>query len=73
MAADRRSLLEKESVMHITSFILIFIGIIGMMKPELFIMEGSGGGRWVFIVIFLLGATKIWPITKMFERNNNSD
>ncbi|EJF85665.1 hypothetical protein [Bartonella washoeensis] len=41
--------------MRVTSIVLIFIGLMGIMNPEIFIAEGSGGGRWVFIVIFFWG------------------
>ncbi|WP_019223876.1 hypothetical protein [Bartonella rattaustraliani] len=54
--------------MRVTSIILIFIGVIGIIKPELFIEQKSGGGRWVFIVIFLLGFLKLWPIIKQIGR-----
>ncbi|WP_074380823.1 hypothetical protein [Bartonella doshiae] len=57
--------------MRVTSFILIFIGLIGILNPALFIAEGSGGGRWVFVVIFLLGVIKMWPIIKAFKRNDD--
>lgn len=57
--------------MRVTSVILIFIGLIGIIKPALFITEGSGGGRWVFIVIFLLGVFKLWPIIKKIKRYND--
>ncbi|EJF81893.1 hypothetical protein [Bartonella doshiae] len=57
--------------MRVTSFILIFIGLIGILNPELFIAEGSGGGRWVFVVIFLLGVIKMWPTIKAFKRNDD--
>ncbi|UNF40994.1 hypothetical protein MNL09_02105 [Bartonella krasnovii] len=53
--------------MRLISFILIFIGLVGIVNPTLFIAEGSGGGRWVFVVIFLLGMLKIWSIIKKNE------
>ncbi|WP_375622908.1 MULTISPECIES: hypothetical protein [unclassified Bartonella] len=50
--------------MRLISVVLIFIGLVGIVNPALFIAKGSGGGRWVFIVIFLLGILKIWPTIK---------
>ncbi|CDO48456.1 hypothetical protein BM1374166_00768 [Bartonella tribocorum] len=38
--------------MHLVSFVMVLIGLAGIVNPALFIVEGSGGGRWVFIVIF---------------------
>ncbi|MET3560238.1 uncharacterized membrane protein YobD (UPF0266 family) [Bartonella japonica] len=57
--------------MRVISVILIFIGLIGIIKPALFIAEGSGGGRWVFIVIFLLGVFKMWSVIKKIKRYND--
>ncbi|EJF87059.1 hypothetical protein ME1_01290 [Bartonella vinsonii subsp. arupensis OK-94-513] len=54
--------------MRVTFVILIFIGLIGIINPAFFIAEGSGGGRWVFIVIFLLGAFKMWAAIKKNKR-----
>ncbi|WP_142416309.1 hypothetical protein [Bartonella massiliensis] len=59
--------------MRLVSFVLIFIGVLGMVNPALFIAEGSGGGRWVFIVIFLLGILRIWPISKTMKRRDDDD
>ncbi|WP_375656774.1 hypothetical protein [Bartonella sp. CM120XJJH] len=59
--------------MRLISVVLIFIGLLGIVNPALFITEGSGGGRWVFIVIFLLGMLKIWPIIKKTKRHNDDD
>ncbi|MCZ2203782.1 hypothetical protein [Bartonella sp. A05] len=59
--------------MHLISVILIFISIIGIINPWLFIAEGSGGGRWVFIVIFFLGTMKIWSAIKILKRNKDDD
>lgn len=55
--------------MHMTSVILIFIGIVGIINSELFIVEKLGGNRWIFVVIFLLGAVKLQFESKIFERN----
>ncbi|WP_375665861.1 hypothetical protein [Bartonella sp. TT121SHDZB] len=57
--------------MRLVSVILIFIGLVGIVNPALFIAEGSGGGRWVFIVIFLLGMLKIWTIIKKMKRHDD--
>ncbi|QEE09115.1 hypothetical protein D1093_05655 [Bartonella kosoyi] len=57
--------------MRLVSFILVFIGLVGIVNPALFIAEGSGGGRWVFVVIFLLGMLKIWPIIKKMKRHDD--
>ncbi|WP_455481150.1 hypothetical protein V3564_01845 [Bartonella sp. B12(2025)] len=54
--------------MRVASVILIFIGLMGIVNPALFIAEGSGGGRWVFIIIFLLGAVKMWPVITRIKR-----
>ncbi len=61
----------KTSLMRVASTILICIGLIGMMNPALFIAEGSGGGRWVFIVIFILGARKMWTTIKKIKWHND--
>lgn len=61
----------KTDLMRLISFILIFIGLVGIVNPTLFIAEGSGGGRWVFVVIFLLGMLKIWSIIKKMKRHND--
>ncbi|WP_375634340.1 MULTISPECIES: hypothetical protein [unclassified Bartonella] len=57
--------------MRLVSIVLIFIGLLGIVNPSLFITEGSGGGRWVFIVIFLLGMLNIWTIIKKMKRHND--
>ncbi|WP_345113786.1 hypothetical protein [Bartonella jaculi] len=64
--------------MRVTSFILIFIGLMGIMNPEIFVAKESRGGRWVFVVIFLLGAIKMWSTIanyclscKIFKRNDD--
>ncbi|WP_375617355.1 MULTISPECIES: hypothetical protein [unclassified Bartonella] len=49
------------------SVVLIFIGVVGIVNPALFIAQGSGGGRWVFIVVFLLGMLNIWTIIKKMK------
>ncbi|EJF86695.1 hypothetical protein [Bartonella rattimassiliensis] len=54
--------------MRLVSVILIFIGLVGIVNPALFIAEGLGGGRWIFIVIFLLGLLKIWPVIRKAKR-----
>lgn len=54
--------------MRLVSFVMVLIGLVGIVNPALFIAEESGGGRWVFIVIFLLGMLKIWPIIKKTKR-----
>lgn len=46
--------------MRITPLILIFIGLAGFIYPEKFIEEGSGGGRWVFVIIIALGVWTLW-------------
>ncbi|WP_196794014.1 hypothetical protein [Bartonella sp. DB5-6] len=38
----------------------ILIGI-ELINPAFFIAQGSGEGRWVFIVIFIAGARKMCP------------
>ncbi|WP_375611245.1 MULTISPECIES: hypothetical protein [unclassified Bartonella] len=58
--------------MRLVSIVLIFIGLLGIVNPALFITEGSGGGRWVFIVIFLLGMLNIWTIIKKTKRHNDN-
>ncbi|WP_039759902.1 hypothetical protein [Bartonella queenslandensis] len=50
--------------MRLVSFVMVLIGLVGIVNPALFIAEGSGGGRWVFIIIFLLGMLKTWSIIK---------
>ncbi|WP_273758023.1 hypothetical protein [Bartonella sp. AU55XJBT] len=57
--------------MRLVSFFMIFTGLVGIVNPALFIAEGSGGGRWVFVVIFLLGMLKIWPIIKKMKRHDD--
>ncbi|PIT70935.1 hypothetical protein [Bartonella tribocorum] len=57
--------------MRLISFVMVLIGLVGIVNPALFIAEGSGGGRWVFIVIFLLGMLKIWPIIKKMKRHDD--
>ncbi|WP_375703295.1 hypothetical protein [Bartonella sp. AD13SXNS] len=54
--------------MRFVSVVLIFIGVVGIVNPALFIAQGSGGGRWVFIVVFLLGMLNIWTIIKKMKR-----
>ncbi|WP_447582416.1 hypothetical protein ACRPOS_002155 [Bartonella heixiaziensis] len=44
--------MEKTGLMRVTSVILIFVGLMGIINPEIFVAEESGGGRWVFVVIF---------------------
>ncbi|WP_156850407.1 hypothetical protein [Bartonella refiksaydamii] len=51
----------KTGLMSVASAILICVELIRMMNPAFFIAEGSGGGRWFFIVIFILGARKMCP------------
>ncbi|MHC5306825.1 hypothetical protein [Bartonella sp. LJL80] len=46
--------------MRLTPFILVIIGILGLIYPEKFIAEDSGGGRWIFIIIILLGVITMW-------------
>lgn len=58
--------------MRITPIILIFIGIFGLIYPEKFIANGSGGGRWVFIIIIALGAFTMWR-TVQRNKNRNDD
>ncbi len=58
--------------MRLISLVLIFIGLLGIVNPALFITEGSGGGRWVFIVISLLGILKIWPTIKKMKRYHDN-
>ncbi|WP_375607694.1 MULTISPECIES: hypothetical protein [unclassified Bartonella] len=53
--------------MRFVSVVLIFIGVVGIVNPALFIAQGSGGGRWVFIVVFLLGMLNIWTIIKKMK------
>ncbi|WP_375695127.1 hypothetical protein [Bartonella sp. AC90GZZY] len=53
--------------MRFVSVVLIFIGVVGIVNPALFISQGSGGGRWVFIVVFLLGMLNIWTIIKKMK------
>lgn len=57
--------------MRLISFFMVFIGLVGIINPAPFIAEGSGGGRWVFIIIFLLGMLKIWPIIKKTKRHDD--
>ncbi|WP_212112086.1 hypothetical protein [Bartonella queenslandensis] len=57
--------------MRLVSFVMVLIGLVGIVNPALFIAEGSGGGRWVFIIIFLLGMLKIWPIIKKTKRHGD--
>ncbi|WP_375606277.1 MULTISPECIES: hypothetical protein [unclassified Bartonella] len=57
--------------MRFVSVVLIFIGVVGIVNPALFIAQGSGGGRWVFIVIFLLGMLNIWTIIKKTKHHND--
>ncbi|WP_375625194.1 hypothetical protein [Bartonella sp. MU37NMGALS] len=62
----------KTGLMRLISVVLIFIGLVGIVNPALFIAKGSGGGRWVFIVIFLLGILKIWPTIKKMKRHHDN-
>lgn len=58
--------------MRITPIILIFIGLAGLIYPDKFIAEESGGGRWVFIIIIALGCFAIWrSATKDNNKNND--
>ncbi|PIT70059.1 hypothetical protein [Bartonella tribocorum] len=57
--------------MRLVSFVMVLIGLVGIVNPALFIAEGSGGGRWVFIIIFFLGMLKTWPIIKKMKRHDD--
>ncbi|WP_375616142.1 hypothetical protein [Bartonella sp. AP58NXGY] len=57
--------------MRFVSVVLIFIGVVGIVNPALFIVQGSGGGRWVFIVVFLSGMLNIWTIIKKMKRHDD--
>ena len=54
--------------MRITPVILIFIGLAGLIYPEKFLEDGSGGGRWVFVIIIALG---VWTILRSGRRNSS--
>lgn len=54
--------------MRITPLILIFIGLTGFIYPEKFIEEGSGGGRWVFVIIIVLGGWTMWRAARKNRR-----
>ncbi|WP_297323612.1 hypothetical protein [uncultured Bartonella sp.] len=54
--------------MRITPIILIFIGLAGLIYPEKFIADGSGGGRWVFVIIIALGAWTIWRSSRNSQK-----
>ncbi|EJF81634.1 Uncharacterised protein [Candidatus Bartonella washoeensis] len=44
--------------MRVTSIILIFIGLMGIMNPEIFIAEGTGGKALGFYCDFFSGGNK---------------
>jgi len=46
--------------MRIAPLIMIAIGFWGLLYPETMLENNSIGGRWVFIIIILLGALVIW-------------
>lgn len=52
--------------MRITPVILIFIGLAGLIYPEKFIEDGSGGEWWVFVIIIALG---VWTILRASRKN----
>ena len=54
--------------MRITPVILIFIGLAGLIYPEKFIEDGSGGGRWVFVIIIALG---VYTILRAARKNRD--
>ena len=56
----------EKSLMRLTHVILIFIGLAGLIYPEKFIEDGSGGGRWVFVIIIALG---VWTILRASRKN----
>ncbi|EJF90677.1 hypothetical protein MEG_00804 [Bartonella tamiae Th307] len=56
--------------MRITPIILILIGLAGFLYPEYFINENSGGGRWVFCIIILLGFLSFW---RQWQRKKYDD
>lgn len=57
--------------MRITPIILIFIGLLGMIYPEKFLDSHNGGGRWVFVIVIVLGLISMWRIMKKSKKRND--
>lgn len=57
--------------MRITPLILIIIGILGMVFPEKFLNADTGGGRWVFGIIIVLGLFTMWRTIKKSRQRDN--
>jgi|GEM_PF-1162101 len=53
--------------MRVAPLVLVAIGIWGLFYPETLLEANSGGGRWVFAVIIILGTAVIWRVRIMTE------